>query len=227
MVTCRKVAKFHGIPISCTGHKPLLLATVSGAWAAKGSVFIAWMGAVLCPVHGLLPTSCPPFPACRVAASVPSFMPPAIPCCPCCAGVDAAGRTFVWVARRARKRVLQVRPAAAVCCRAAQLAAGSSRLQQGRNVHCFLVLSAGSVSPHLSHALLDWTPVKLSFNCSPMRSSAPSPPSTGLAACPGSTGASRDGGCRCELPLPALHVVTCRCRCEKGAGAATGWGCLF
>lgn len=107
--TCRKVAKFHGIPISCTGHKPLLLATVSGGWAAKGSEFFARMGAVLCPVHGLLPTSCPPFPACRVAASVPSFMPPAIPCCPCCAGVDAAGRTFVWVARRARKRVLQVR----------------------------------------------------------------------------------------------------------------------
>lgn len=48
---CKQLAKFRGLPIHCTGHKPLLLATVSG--------------------------------------------------------VDAAGKTFVWVARRARKRVLQ------------------------------------------------------------------------------------------------------------------------
>jgi hypothetical protein len=48
---CKRMAKFHGLPLHCTGHKPLLLATVSG--------------------------------------------------------VDAAGKKFVWVARRARKRVMQ------------------------------------------------------------------------------------------------------------------------
>ena len=32
----RQLAKFRGLPIHCTGHKPLLLATVSGAVVLDG-----------------------------------------------------------------------------------------------------------------------------------------------------------------------------------------------
>ena len=46
----RQLAKFRGLPIHCTGHKPLLLATVSGAVVLDGGTraHASWRGRRAC-----------------------------------------------------------------------------------------------------------------------------------------------------------------------------------